>query len=199
MKTLLELRKAMKRSRPKFLRTHYGALPRLSKTKTWRRPTGIHNKLRHNRFGRPISVTIGYRSPSAVRGLDKNGLLPVRIHTPADVSYLDSKKHSAIIAHVGMKNRLAILSALKTKGVSVLNYKDADLAVKKIQESYARRIELARKKVQVRMAAAKEREIVKPKHVEKPKQAAVETTQLSDDAKKVQEKKELDKVLTKKE
>lgn len=198
MKTLLELKKAMKRSRPKFLRTHYGALPRLSKTKTWRRPTGIHNKLRHNRFGRPISVTIGYRSPAAVRGLDKNGLLPVRIHNPSDANYLDPKKHTAIIAHVGMKNKLAIISALETKGVSVLNHKNIDATIKKIQENYAQRVENSKKKTQTRNAAAKEREIVKPKQAEKPKQAP-ETTQLSDDAKKEQEKKELDKVLTKKE
>ena len=212
MKSLLELRKEMKRSRPKFLRTHYGALPRLAKT--WRAPTGIHNKLRHKIFGRPISVTVGYRSPAAVRGLDRNGLVPVRINKPSDASYLDAKKHSAIIANVGMKNRLAILGVLKEKGISVLNWKNIDDSVKRIQEKYSQRIDASKKLRQSRAAAAKEREIIKPKQaskqVEKPaekqeKQEDKQETQHKHDekteqeVKKEQEKKELDKMLIRSE
>ncbi len=183
--TLLKLRNRLNRSRPRFLRTHCGRLPRLSEKK-WRRPTGIHNKLRYGIFGRPLSVNVGYRGPAAVRGLDSNGLLPVRINKPGDVEFLNPAVHSAIIAKVGAKNRIAILNALKAKGVSVVNCKNIETAVNKIQDEFSQRTAAAKKLSQARAAAAKEREVVKPKSEKK-------------EASKQEAKQELDKLLVKKE
>ncbi|MBI4148377.1 hypothetical protein HY490_03745 [Candidatus Woesearchaeota archaeon] len=194
--SLLELRKAMNRARPKFQRTHAKALKRLGTS--WRRPTGLHNKLRHKVFGRPISVTIGYRNPAQARGLDRNGLVPVRIHRPQDVTYLDPKRHSAIIGHVGNKNKLAILATLKAKGVRVLNFKDPEHTAKTIQESYNQRVAQAKAQRQQRRTAAKEREIIKAKTAKTETKTNAESV-TTNESQKVEAKKELDKVLTQKQ
>ncbi len=181
---LLALRKAIKKAQPHFLRTHYGASKKISKN--WRRPSGMHNKLRYGIFGKRPSVTVGYRSPSAVRGLDRKGLLPVRIHRPSDITYLDPTLHSAIIGKVGMKKKLSILAELHAKGIFVHNYKDVQKTMSALKETFAQRVAKNKTKKQIRVRAAKEREVVKPKQKEQPK---------TDEEKK----KELDKALTQNE
>ena len=178
---LLVLRKAIKKAQPHFLRTHYGASKKLSKK--WRRPSGMHNKLRYGIYGKRPSVTVGYRGPAQVRGLDRKGLLPVRIHKLGDIAYLDPKVHVAVIGKVSAKNKILILAELQAKGISTNNYKDSVAVMNKLKEKFAQRV--AKNKVQrkARVSAAKEREVVKPKQKE----------QLKTEEEK---KKELDKALT---
>ena len=69
---LLNLRRAIKQKKPAFLRQKSKQIKRLGKK--WRKPKGLHSKLRLSKKGHSQSVSSGWRSPHKVRGLHRLGL-----------------------------------------------------------------------------------------------------------------------------
>ena len=69
---LLEIRRRIKSRKPEFIRQDYHKKPGLKRK--WRKPKGLHSKLRLNKRGKYKKVSKGYRSPWQVRGLHKTGL-----------------------------------------------------------------------------------------------------------------------------
>jgi len=183
VKELLELRKQIKSKKPDFIRQDFHKKKRLAKK--WRRPKGLQSKIRLKFRGKPKGVSIGYRGPKIVRGMNKTGLKQVFIRSINDLEGLDAKIDGLIISSsFGAKKRIVILKKAKELGLSILNIKSPDEYIKKVED-----------KINLRKKNKKE-EKVKVKDTEKENK---KEEKVSNEQEKDIEKKEKDKVLIKKE
>ncbi len=183
-KKLLTLRKEISKRRPEFIMQDQHKRPDLKLR--WRKPKGMHSKMRHGVWGRPASVNPGYRGPSEVRGLHQSGLAMILVQNAEQAEELDAKTQGAIIAHVGGKKKTQILQACKQKGITVLNVKDVDNEMQRLTATVAARKEAKKAAEQRKTSKAK----TAPKKEEKKEEEVTN---------KEQERKEMEKVLTKKE
>ena len=178
---LLELRSKIKERKPVFIRQDNPK--RMKLNYKWRKPKGIHSKIRHHFKGRRKMPSPGYKSPAEVKGLHTTGLRIVRVFSAQDLN--DIKKDEGIIIpkSIGTRKRLEILKKAKEMNIPVLNLK-AEEAIKKIENF----INSKKKKEASEAKGAK-----KGSKEAKPEQQKEMTTE----QKKESEKKEKDKVLTK--
>ena len=79
----LAKRNRMSHKRPAFKRQNWFRYKRLGDK--WRRPRGIHSKMRRHFKYRISVVQPGFRGPANVRGLHPSGFEEVRINTPKEV------------------------------------------------------------------------------------------------------------------
>lgn len=186
MKSMLELRKKLNAKRPNFL--HYDHQKRKEVGTRWRKPKGLHNKMRLGKWGKPATVNVGYRNPVAVRGLDQSGLAKVLVNTLSDLDGFDAKTQGVWLGSVGARKRAVLLDACKKKNFKVLNFKSVDGEMSRINDMLS-----ARKKAKSERVKAKseKQKLAAPKKEEK-KEAPTEES-------KEQAKAEKDKVLTKRE
>jgi len=165
MKKLLALRKKQKGKKPHFLREDSHKIMALPTG--WRKPNGLHSKMRHNYRGQPAMVEPGWGSPRLVRGLWSNGLAPIVVHTPAEIEKLNPKTQGAVIAaDVGMKKRLAIIAKAQEKKINTLNIKKVQDYVNLVQKQ-KKAIEKAKNPAQPTLAAKVETNEPKDKQAEK--------------------------------
>jgi large subunit ribosomal protein L32e len=119
-KRMINIKTDIDNRRPKFRRQEWFRYKRLG-TK-WRKPRGLHSKMRVNRKYRPKVVSIGFRSPKAVRDLHPSGFKEVLVYNPRDLKDLDPKTQAVRIGHsVGTKKREEIIKAADKKELRVLN------------------------------------------------------------------------------
>ena len=127
-KNLLELRNANKRRKPDFLRQCVGEKRKLGSK--WRKPRGLHSKIRRKYRGHSVRVLVGYKSPAEVRGMTRNGLKPVLVVNLSQLSNLDKSNGIIIDSKVGSRKKIEIISHANKKGIAVLNFKDSESFVK---------------------------------------------------------------------
>lgn len=121
--TLVALKKRAEVSgrRPEFLRQEWYKRKRLQGAK-WRRPRGMHSKMRQHYAYRRSVVSIGYGSPKEARFLHPSGFKEVMVHNVKDLGKINPETEAARIAHqVGMKKRLEIEAKAKELKIRVLN------------------------------------------------------------------------------
>ncbi|HDJ27296.1 MAG TPA: 50S ribosomal protein L32e [Aciduliprofundum sp.] len=119
-KRLLELRNRLNRKRPEFRRQEWFRYKRLGEK--WRRPRGLHSKMRKRKKYRPPVVEVGYRGPRLVRGLHPSGFREVLVHRPEDLEGLDPSRVAVRIASsVGGRKREKIIARADELGIRVLN------------------------------------------------------------------------------
>ena len=119
-KKLLALRYDMNHDRIAFLRQEWFRFPRLGEK--WRRPRGMHSKMRRHIQYRPNVVSIGYRGPAQVRGLHPSGFEEVMVWNPDQLEKVDPKVQAVRIgSSVGTKKRMAIEAKADELGIRVLN------------------------------------------------------------------------------
>jgi large subunit ribosomal protein L32e len=119
-KDLLAKREEIDSRRPAFLRQEWFRFSRLGEK--WRKPRGIHSKMRRHYGYRPPIVSIGYRGPKDVRGYHPSGFMEVMIHNPAQLEKMDPKTQAARVGgSVGFKKKLAIEKRADELGIRVLN------------------------------------------------------------------------------
>ena len=184
--TLLELRTRIKEKKPDFIRQDNPK--RMKVNDKWRKPKGIHSKIRHKFKGRRKMPSPGYKSPREAKGLHSSGLKIVGIQSINDLIKIRKESEGAVIAKsVGMKKKLEILKKARELNVNILNL-NVNEQIKKIEDF----INSKKKKATTEV---KKEEVKEEKAVTKE---PIEKTQVSDkDDKKLAEKKEKDKVLTK--
>ena len=120
---LLKLRKKIKRKKPDYLRPYWWrSISQRNSMDSWRRPKGIHNKMRKKLKGRPKMVEVGYGSPKEVKGLLPNGKKPVIVHNVEELEKIDKEKEIAIIAStVGKRKREQIINRAKELNIEIFN------------------------------------------------------------------------------
>ncbi|NHJ04456.1 MAG: 50S ribosomal protein L32e [Candidatus Heimdallarchaeota archaeon] len=132
-KRLLRERAKMRKSRPKFRRQESWRYKRLSKS--WRRPMGIDNTMRHHKRGWPKIVRIGFRGPKAVRGLTSAGKEEVLIHNVKELEQIKKDTQIArISATVGVKKKVAITNRADELAVKIINRPEEALTFATISE-----------------------------------------------------------------
>ena len=123
---LLKLRKRISGKRPHFKRFESWRFVRIKDQ--WRKPKGIDNKMRTEEQGWPKSVKVGYRGPSAIRGLHPSGGEEVMVWNPGDVEGVDAETQVARIGgSVGGRKKEAILEKAKELNIRVLNPGEKEL------------------------------------------------------------------------
>ncbi|MGM5482892.1 MAG: 50S ribosomal protein L32e [Nanobdellota archaeon] len=214
VKRLLGIRKVQKRRKPAFIRQDEHKNAKLDKR--WRRPKGSDSKMRLNKRGYRKSVSVGYKSPSQVRAMTCKGLIGINVSRVDDLSLVDPKKNCVIISSgTGMKKRLQILEESINKGLEVFNYKDPQEALdamkalidkKRERKKKATEAKKDKEKKKEQESKKKEQEEKKNKESQKSEESEKDSSvsddsdseNLEENTQKDKEKKENEKVLTKK-
>ena len=186
----LEVRSLIKSKKPDFIRQKCGTVKRVSGG--WRKPKGLHSKMRSCFKGHRRMVSPGWRSPAEARGLHRSGLQPIIVNSEKDMADIKKETQGAIIAkQVGLKKKIILAQKAKKMGIRILNIKDVDGFLKTAEEKIRLRKESKKKGIDEKSMKAKEAE-------KKAKEKTELTEKVSEEEKKEQEKKEKDKLLTKK-
>ncbi|MBC7130753.1 50S ribosomal protein L32e [Candidatus Bathyarchaeota archaeon] len=120
LRKALRLREQIKKKRPDFVRQESWRYDRLKEN--WRRPKGIDNKMRQKRKGWPATVSVGYRSPKAARGLHPSGYEEVLVHNLDEIRDINPETQAIRIAHtVGKRTRVMIIAEAKKRNIKILN------------------------------------------------------------------------------
>ena len=108
------------RKKPKFTRANTANYVRLGEK--WRKPRGIHSKLRIREKTHGHLVTIGWGAPKNLRGLHPSGFQETLVNNVKELEKIDVKKVAARISHtVGGKKRKEILKKAEELKVKILN------------------------------------------------------------------------------
>ena len=106
--------------RPAFKRQEWFRYQKLGES--WRRPKGIHSKMKRNLKRRPPVVDIGFRGPAEVRGLHPSGFEEVMVYNVEGLEGIDPKAQAVRIGGtVGTKKRIVIQERADELGIRVLN------------------------------------------------------------------------------
>jgi large subunit ribosomal protein L32e len=120
IKAALEFRSAKNDARPAFKRQEWFRYQRLGEK--WRKPRGIHSKMRRHLSYRPPVVSIGFRGPKMVRDYHPSGFQEVMVYNPGQVEGVDPKVQAIRIGGtVGGKKRITIMEKADELGIRVLN------------------------------------------------------------------------------
>lgn len=116
----LAIRAMTSGARPAFKRQEWHRRKKLGEM--WRRPRGLHSKMRRKYKRRPPVVSIGYRGPAAVRDYHPSGFQEVMVYNVADLEGIDPKTQAARIgATVGTRKRVDIQERADELEIRILN------------------------------------------------------------------------------
>jgi large subunit ribosomal protein L32e len=169
----------------------------------WRYPRGKHSKIRQNHRGTAAKPNPGYGAAKNLFGLHKTGLMPVHVSTTAQLENIDSAKECAIISRsLGNKKRLAFLNLAEQKKITIVNIVNPTKKIEKITNSLADRKKVRADKLASKNKKTKEKKEVFEQKKEKDKEEKNREKESSVEDKLAQqeeEKKQVEKVLTKKQ
>ncbi len=186
----MKVKAQLKKRQPKFIRQDAHKHKRVKQV--WRKPKGLHSKMKDSRKGYRAKLQEGYHTPKAVRGLDKNGLRPTIVATLPELAKLDPKEHSVIISGtLGGRKRITLIEEADKKKFKI-NNAPAD-AAQKLKTRFSQQGAERKKREETRAKRHKD--------LEKKAETKTEekTEEKSDEAKKEEQDKEKEKVLHKKE
>lgn len=116
----LAVRAIISGRRPAFKRQEWFRYVTLGDS--WRRPQGLHSKMRYCLKRRSPMVDIGFRGPASVRDLHPSGFQEVLVHNVDGLIGIDPKVQAARIGGtVGTKKRIAIEDRADELGIRILN------------------------------------------------------------------------------
>lgn len=117
------LRKRSEKKIPKFRRQEWFRYKKIGgKNAPWRKPRGMHSKMRMHLKYRPNVASIGYRTPAESRDLHPSGFEEVLVYRPADLDGIDAKTQAARIGGtVGGRKAADITAAADKAGIRILN------------------------------------------------------------------------------
>ena len=163
----------------------------------WRRPKGIHSKLRLKKAGHRKLVSAGYRGPRETRGLSKGGLRMVRVSTVGELATLNKDSDGIIVSGtVGTRKRVDIVKAAAEKGFQIFNVKDVQVFIDSVKKKLEER---KKAKVGKKEAKKKEKKRIIPRKKEKAEEEEKKVEEEKKEAdKKEEERREAEKVMIKK-
>ena len=135
--TLLQTRSRIKGKKPTFTRQESHRKARVGHE--WRKPRGMHSKMRLHVRGKKRSPTPGWGSPREVEGLHPSGLRSVLAATLQQIDSIKEGEGAVIAATVGMRKRVALVEHARKKNITVLNVRDAGAFLKSVSEQMAQR------------------------------------------------------------
>lgn len=200
---LLKVRKHLKMRKPEFLRQD--SHKKVALAPGWRKPKGKQSKMRLHLRGYRRSVSKGYKSPAAIRGLGHDGKKEVLVSSAKDLVSLQAQHDVCVFARgVGLKKRIVLTKLCQEKGIAIRQIKDPAVFLKTVEQDIQQRKQ--EKKQKIATKAKKKEETVKQakkkeekKEEDKTEEQTIEQLAQTAEEKKEQEKKELDEVLTKKD
>jgi len=127
-----------KQKKPTFKRQVWYS--RVKINEKWRRPKGLHSKLRRHKKGKGFIPSPGYGSPKSIRGLHPCGLNEVLVKNIKQLDSIDTAKECMrISATLGKKKRIELVAKAKEMKIKILNptkkYKVKKKKVKKAKET----------------------------------------------------------------
>ncbi|MDP6845522.1 MAG: eL32 family ribosomal protein [Candidatus Nanoarchaeia archaeon] len=174
MKELITQKIAMKKKMPKFRRQEAHVKARLSRT-GWRKPRGVHSKMRRQRKGYNAIVKVGYRTPKLLRGRLRSGLFEVEIRTPEELKNITKDQIALIPRTLGNKKRLAILQEAKKMKVNISNFPMVEDKIKEIESGLVSRKKKRSEVKTKKTAKAKKAEEAKEKKDKKEEEKKAES------------------------
>jgi large subunit ribosomal protein L32e len=199
---LLAHRATVKSKKPFFLRQDAHKKKKLSYN--WRRPKGSDSKMRVSLRGYRRQVRAGWKSPTEVRGLNRTGFVDVLVNNVLELANIDPNTQSVLISgKVGLKKRIAILNEAAKRKLPISNFKSPETYV---ADAFKKRDDAKKKKQESKQSRDAKREQTK-KDAEKKKEKEAKDKKAEETAapaeavaqaeeKKLEEKKEKDKLLT---
>ena len=116
----LAIRAIISGRRPAFKRQEWFRYVKLGDS--WRKPKGLHSKMKRCVKRRPPMVDIGFRGPASVRDLHPSGFQEVLVHNIDGLNNIDPKVQAARVGGtVGTKKRIAIEDRAEELGIRILN------------------------------------------------------------------------------
>lgn len=91
--------------------------PKLQK---WRRPRGMHSKIRKKRFGYPVFPMTGFKKPQSIVG-KVQGKTPFMVNTPADLEKATSHHIVIFSRRFGAKKRIELLKIARERNLTVFS------------------------------------------------------------------------------
>lgn len=204
VKRLLEVRKRAKDKKPLFIKQDAHKKTRVGSK--WRRPRGLHSKVRLCKKGYRRSVSKGYRSPLLVRGFHKKGLKGRVVNSLKDIDEIKKGDEGIIISQgVGLRKKTEIVKKAVEKSVRIINIKDpakflssVEEILKKKKEEKERRKGSKEKKRKEKEKKAEEKKTEEDKKKAEDKPKEMEGPDKEEELEK-EKKKEMDKILIKRE
>ncbi len=136
----------LQRDKPNFARTDLNKKKFKSK---WRKPRGLHNKIRLKKAGHGKKPRVGYGSNKKYFGL-VNGLRPNLITNMKELDSLSGGEGVIVSSNLGLKKKMKILEMCQDKKIKVINIRDTskflEKAKKEIEERRKKKKEFAVKK-----------------------------------------------------
>lgn len=198
-KELLELRKKIKKKKPNFVRQDAHKKKRLGFK--WRKSRGFHSKMRRNLKGYKKGISKGYKSPLLIRGFHSSGLKIVEVSSLKDIEKINKEKEGIIIKNsIGLKKKIEIVKKAVESSIKILNIKEPSGFLTFVEERLRKKKEDKEKKLSSKEKRRKEKEKKaeekKKKEEEKGKK---ETKAVEKEDSEKEKKREMDKLLTKKD
>lgn len=188
---LVKQKQIMKKKKPVFISQNSHKIK--SVPRKWRRPRGIHSKMRDKRKGHKKMVSPGYGTPKILRGMNTEGKKEHIIRSLDELKNTEKNSLIVLSSTLGKRKALQIIEEAKNKELIIKNI-DIQKFLEKIEKEKQEK-EKKRKTVEEKKKKKEQESEKKPKNEEKP---LTEKTELSEEEKKKQEKKEMDKLLTQK-
>ena len=121
--SILKVRKKLiarlRKRKPNFRRYNWF---KYSLPDSWRKPRGLHSKMREDEKNKPATVKIGYRSAKIIRGLHPSGYEEVYVRTMNELNKVDKETQAARFASgLSEKKRKIMITKAKEIGVKILN------------------------------------------------------------------------------
>lgn len=171
----------LKKKKKNFFR--YKSINQKKLKSGWRKPKGIHNKVRLKKKGHPHKVSIGYGTKKELRNYYNSIYDYKLIKNLNDLDNLD-KKYILISKSVGLRKKIEILNRAKDLNLNVIRVGDVDSFLKKIQDKLKENKQKKEKKKQ-------KKEVFEKKAEEK----IIDKKELTPEEKIEKEKEEKKKVL----
>ena len=162
-KNKLSVRNKIKSRKPLFQRQDTNIFKQFRGE--WRKPKGIHSKLRRGFRGHGMIPSTGYSGPRGVRGLTWKGLKPILVSNVKDLEKVTSEDVIVISSTVGTKKKVLILNEVKKSKLNISGMKDIDTFLSEVNEKLN-----SKKKESLVKKEEKKKKIEEASKVEKPKE-----------------------------